>query len=481
MSTLSRLAEWARALEPRDVPDDVLRLARLQHVGAAGAVRAAAAATGEPIVATDAPATARLLALYEYDDFLLAGRAGLGAVPVPWSLAKGHTVEELALATVVGDEIGGRVGLAMLLGPRANHADTYAPAAAGAAAGAWLAGESADGIANAVAAALAAGGRLSVGEAADGVVGTRAATAATQSIGRAGDLGVLEPGSAFWQPLCQRPLHGAFGGLGHAWLSRTLVIKPHATMAWATVAVQAVDEILRRHVKAADKRLRTDQVERIEIRAGLLPWSMDLAADPLDPSSPTGLAWSLKRAVGVLVARHSLAPGDLSPAALAEKADEIAQVASRVEVVHDWSLTLATVEHFTRVLGPVLSGLSPLELRAVRSRLKESGGWPRWTKSDLWPIARARPDRVLRNLRTAAGDLGDVPLDQFRWHLPVEVKLYTTRGGWWPERRALPLGSLVTHDLEAVALAKHGGEAARAALDAPGTADAGKWVAGLLA
>ncbi|MFZ5479200.1 MAG: hypothetical protein ACOZNI_20720 [Myxococcota bacterium] len=477
MSTLSRLAEWARDLTPRDVPDDVLHLARLQHLGAAGAVRAVApGASG-----ADAVETARLLALYEYDDFLLAGRAGLGAVTLPWSMAKGHTVEELALATVIGNEIGGRVGLALLLGPRANHADTHAPAAGGAAAGAWLAGESADGIAHAVAGALAAGGRMAPGQAAGGTVGVRAAEAAKQAIGRTGDLALLEPSSAFWAPLCQRPLHGAFGGLGHAWLTRTLVVKPHAAMAWATVAVQAVHEILKRHVKAADKRLRADQVERIEIRAGLLPWSMDVAADPLDPQSPTGLAWSLKRAIGVLVARHGLTAQDLTPEALAEKADDIAAVASRVEVVHDWALTLQTVEHFTRVLGPLFAGLSPMELRGVRSRLKETGGWPRWTTGDLLPIARARPDRVLRNLRVAPGDLGDVRLDEFRWHLPVEVKLYTTRGGWWPERRALPLGSVPTKDVEAVALAKHGGEGARAALDAPGGADAAGWVAGMLA
>ena len=38
--------------------------------------------------------------------------------------------------------------------------------------------------------------------------------------------------------------------------------------------------------------------------------------------------------------------------------------------------------------------------------------------------------------------------EKFRWEEPVEVKLYTNRGGWWPERRALPRG--VGEDAEAV-------------------------------
>jgi 2-methylcitrate dehydratase PrpD len=508
-SPILSLAEWARSVRPADIPDDVLRLARLQHIGAAGAVRAAAqtpsgaalvnrvdSAGSAPVVGgrTASPAVAAathagLSAAYEYDDFLLAGRAGLGSVPLPWAVGTGRRLDELLAATVVGNEIAGRIGLAALLGPRANRADTHVPAAAGAAAAAWLAGLDARGIASAVSLALAGGARLAPGEfAADpSAVGSRPAAAALAAVeaasaGRgAPDLAILDAESRFYAALCEFPLMGAYGGLGRSWLTRTLVVKPDAAMAWAGVAVQGVHEILERHIKAADKRLRSDQVERIELRVGLLPWAMDAAGDELEGFSPAGLAWSIKRALAVLIARHGLRPEDLTPAALAEKRDEIEQLAQKVQVVHDWSLSVATVEHFTRVLGPLFTGMNPLQLRAVRTRLKAAGGWPRWHREDLWPIARSRPDRVLWNLRAPPGDLGDVDLDAFRWHLPIEVKLYTTRGGWWPERRALPLGSVATHDIEAVALAKHGGAAANTALAAPADAPADRWVAELLA
>jgi 2-methylcitrate dehydratase PrpD len=505
-SPLLALATWARALRPSDIPDDVLRLARLQHLGAAGAARASFAtpagarlaeglAPGSaPLVGgrTASPAAAAelhagLVVLHEYDDYLLAGRAGLGATPATWAVVEGHTLAELLTATVIGNEIGGRVGLALLLGPRHTRADTFVPAAAAAASAAWLAGLDAEGIARAVSLALEQGERLSPAEtaAAPAVVGSRPARAALDAVARAargaGKLDLLDEGSAFYPPISQQPLLGAYGGLGKAWLTRTLVIKPEAVMAWAGPAVEGVHEILHRHVKAADKRLRADQIERIEVRAGLLPWAMDQAAGGVDAQSPVALAWSLKRALGVLVARHDLRPADLTPAALAEKAADIEHVAERVEVVHDWALTVSTVESFTRVLGPLFSNLSPLQLRQIRTRLKEAGGWPRWHREDILPILRARPDRVVRNLQAAQGDLGDVDLANFRWQIPVEIKLYTTRGGWWPERRALPRGSVVTGDIEAVALAKHGGADAAALLAADAATPALGWVRALLA
>ena len=504
-STLLSLAQWARSLRSADIPDDVLRLARLQHLGAAGAARAGVAtpegqrlranlASGEAALAgggTAAPQAAAelhagLAALHEYDDYVLAGRVGLAAVPAVWASAAGHTVADLLVATVVGNEIGGRIGLALLLGPRHTRSDTFVASAAAAASAAWLAGRDADGMARAISLALQQAKRLTPAEAAadPAAVGARTARAAMEAVGRArtqGSLDLLDEGSAFYGPLSQHPLHGAYGGLGRAWLTRTLVIKPEAVSTWAGVAVQGVEEILKRHVKAADKRLRAEQVEKIEIRVGLLPWAMDKAGADVDGQSPLSFAWSLKRAIGVLVARHGLRPEDLSADALAEKASEIDHVASKIEVVHDWALSVSTLESFTRALGPLFAGLNPMQLRQLRARLKDADGWPQWHREDLWPILRARPDRVVRNLQARSGDLGDVDLAGFRWQLPIEIKLYTTRGGWWPERRALPSGSVATGDIEAVALKKHGGADAAALADVDAASDAAPWVKELLA
>ena len=77
-----------------------------------------------------------------------------------------------------------------------------------------------------------------------------------------------------------RPLRGALGAFGQAWVGASLRFKLDPGP-WATlVPVQAVAEILRRHVKAADKKLRPDQVEGIQVRCGLPAWGADhLAGD----------------------------------------------------------------------------------------------------------------------------------------------------------------------------------------------------------
>jgi 2-methylcitrate dehydratase PrpD len=510
MSIVEDLARWARAVRPEVIPADVLDIARLQHIAGAGATRqVAATATGRSFVTglpaggaalasggtasaeEAAAAHAGLLALYEFDDFLLAGRTGLGALPTTWALAGGHTLADLLAATVVGNEVGGRVGLACLLGPRADRATTAPAGVAAAVAAAWLEGRDEAGMASAIALALKSPVEFPARElgadqgAADlGAVPVRNAWRARS--GRAGreELDALEPGSGWWDRAWS-PLPGAFAGLGSTWLTRTLVLKKHPLAVWATQAVQAVDEILRRHVRAAEKRLRADQIERVDIRVPLPAWAMEVASDPNTVFGGAAVSWNIRKAVGVLISTHELTPGWLEPGALGAREADARAVADRVVVSHDWKLTLGAAEGMGGALSPVLCSVGARQAVGMARRMRGSGHLPPVRAADLAPALGARPDRVLRALRRSCGDLAGVDTATFRWHLPVEVKLYTTRGGWWPERRSLPLGSLATGDQEQVALDKHavtpGGADAAALRTAPADTAAAPWVAELLA
>jgi hypothetical protein len=512
MSTLTTLAAWVRSLTPDAVPSDVRLRAREQLVAAAGAVRATARARpaeldgrigvawvpGAPAGA--ATAWAGLVARHAWDDPVLAGRVGLGAPMAAWSAACAASadLEALETAQIVANEVGGRVGLALLFGPRATHTDTFAACAGGAAAVAWLRGASADGIADAVAAALQAARRWSLTElAADASLPGRQAAQAALSAGAAdpsaarrtghGNHALLDPASPFWSRLTPHPLHGALGGTGRAWLTRTLLVRAHPGLLVGAVAVEAIQEVLRRHVKAADKRLRADQVERIEVRVGAQAHAAEVAALALAGGSDIGVAASVARSVGVLVAHHALEPSVLGGAhapmadggpSSAERAAEAEAVASRVQIVHDWGLTVRAHEKMAQVLAPLLGG--PGALRRAPALFDD--GLPPFAAQDVAAALRARPDRLLRTLRTPAGDLGAVDLSTFQWHAPVEVKLYTTRGGWWPERRALPLGN--GDDRSALALSRFEDEArprAAEALSAVGSTTAAVWLEGLLA
>ena len=455
-NSLHTMARWARGLT--SAPDDVLRIARLQHLAAAGAVRRCGGR-----VSGGASEAAGVLARWEWDDFLLTGRTGLGALPAVWARAPGHTVNELLLATVIGNEIGGRVGLTALFGPRADGSDAR-PVAAAAAAAAWLDGLDADAIAGAVAAAVEGSHIHPFAERVGNPDAFGRDTVAQAVTARGGDPTVLDRLDAW------TPLSGADAGLGVAWLTHTLVLKAQPGSAWTGVAVEAVGEILDRHVRAAEKRLRCDQVERVEISVGTLPAALERASDAIEGLDPFVLGASIKRSVGALVAFHELTPEVLAD--VGEKAADIEGVASRIELLHDWKSTLGTVESLAPIVGPL--GVRPF---ATARRLRAEGMLP---GLDIRALIAGRADRVLRALRAGGPALSGDAVDAFRWRLPVAVKLYTTRGGWWPERRSAPRGTVGGGDMEAVARARFGGGEFDALLDGTAAnASGADWVARL--
>lgn len=500
---LLRLARWARELTVSAVPADVLHLTRLRFLAAAGGIHAAAATnagaeiltrivggTGAPAGRADLGANAEigasLLARFAMDDWQLGGRLGLASLPFAGERAAGHTLDELLVAVIAAEEIAGRIGLATLLSARASHSALWPAAAAGAAVVALLDGRNAEGIAEAVAGAVSRARRqggalpLSALDADPARLGAEVVAAVRAGLIHGGAHSLLDADHPFWDEVCTRPLPGALTGEGEAWLSRSVVVPPEPGLPWTQVPVQAVGEILRRHVKAAERRLRVDQVERIEIHVPWLAWALDQAAASLP--GPGGLLGSIPRLCAVRIAHHLLTPAQLDPAAIDAHAADLTRLAGLVHVVHDWEPSFATVRGVSEALGPVLSGFGRADYRALRGRLKAQGEWPRWSPAEARTLIAAPVLPILRALRTPAGDLTRCALHPFVWPLPVRVRLYTTRGGWWPERRAQPEGTVAGGDLAYIARARFGDETrADTFLACPGTTPAPEALAGLSA
>ena len=354
----ARIGTWAAALPLAEVPPDVRRLARLQHLAGAVSHRG----DGGTLDAGD--------------PFVLAGRTSRQTLPWLWAHPP-RTVGELVTATVAGNEVGGRIGLARLLDAR--------------------------------------------GVTHDPIVSEAARQAAMR---RLGDAAPILAGDDVVVPL-----PGALGGLGTVWLTRTLVVPRFVAPPWCTVALEGLDEILRRHVKAAEKRLRADQVERIEVKLPWLHWGHEQA-----PGTD-----ALAHLMGVLLSFYGLGPEELADPAV--RAEEVAWVTGTVIVTHDWAASLRMVEATARGLRPLLGGFGFGDYRAVRAATKAKGGWPGWTGSDLLALLRAHPEKAWAAVRGARGDLAQADVRNFVWTFPVEIKLYTSRGGWWPERRSAPVGT----------------------------------------
>jgi hypothetical protein len=197
------------------------------------------------------------------------------------------------------------------------------------------------------------------------------------------------------------------------WLTDTLAFKPHPGCAYLQAAVDAA---LRSGVAAGD-------VAGVTVHAGYLTVAMERlgAAGGL---TPVGVGFSAARSVAVALTAGRLTHEELAPGWLRANAAELAELAGRVEVRHDWELT------FRSARGVVDAGAS---LRDVPAR-----AWPRVARRarelgmdeaglplrELRELARRRPlRRELRALMTAGSGRGIAGLDTGRLRMTFPCRL----------------------------------------------------------
>ena len=440
---LHYLATWAAALKPEDVPHDVLVRAQLQHLSAAGNLRAVHKWVFEPRQTSPAARSAAKCALIDFSDHLFWGKTTLGAVFAALESPKGRSALETLTATVVANEVAARYGAATSLSADAGQHAARVHSLAAAAASAKIHKLNAEQTVSAFARALNQTPSTST------PLSRAAANDRAQFVGDCIEAGLQATEWAAKDPtnraeaiLSQELLSEAFTGLGDCWLGRTTAFSLYPGHLFTQVPVQAVQEILRRHVKAADKRLRIDQIDRIEIRSHALTLGLtkgQVDGRPLDSAS---VCADLRRQIGVLFVTHELDAASIRPEELARHSEAIEWVAERVELVHDWPSTLTLVQNMRDSMSP-LYGSVPLRDLWRTSRSSDHGfGWSGLLPpTDQWKeFLKARPDRLF-SAQSPSSELSEVDERAFRYCLPTEVKLYTTRGGWWPERRNTPEGA----------------------------------------
>ncbi|MEL6347875.1 MAG: MmgE/PrpD family protein [Myxococcota bacterium] len=482
MTTIERLARWAAEMAPAGVPPSVRIRARLQQLHLAGTV---AAVNDEAFAQIEDPAarTAALCGAVEMDDELLGGRVGVGAVPAAWASARpNHALREIDTAIVAANEVAGRVGAATMLGPNLPDRSPLTVSVAAAIASGRLMGLSAAVLAHAVALAIshvpapAPRTRASAGQVAamldaqmvrHGLLAARMA-----SRGARGDLDLLDVDDGPLQAHAWLPLRAAFTGLGKAWLTETIAYKLMPGPLPVQMPVQAVGEILKRHVKAADKRLRVDQVARIEVRTGALG-----CAFARHRSRPSRSIYEL---IGILVDAHELGPQMLSAQHLSERREQIAHIAERVEVVHDGARGWRMFEQLAEVAAPLFADVPGDALRQALMRMHGHLGVSVLRDRGWLAILKSRPDRIWERIRSAEPDLSKARLEEFQFRLDTEVKLFTTRGGSWPERRAVPEGSPGWSWEDTIARILARCEEGPALLDASPNRPAAEWLEALL-
>jgi 2-methylcitrate dehydratase PrpD len=376
----AEVADWAATLRSSDLPEPVRDRARLQTASVLGAVfvgarsglgeriRAAAARWAGPPEATIIPTGPRTSihtacyvnaassVAFDFDDYLFAGHTGHSSVlgALAFGEALSSTGDDALVAQVVGNEVGGRLGAAMLFGPHNGQMWAYIHALAGACVAGRFLGLDPERMGNAIGLALAqppyplapaffgpdSKALLASGPLVDGI---RAAELAHAGLTGADD--ILGDPAGVVGKLSDRPLDFAFTGLGSAWVTESLTYKLYPGCAYIDTPVDAFKQILGDFAAKHGRPAGPADVGSIRVEATLFTWGMEMMSAPYRSRvrlRPVDVNFSVALSFGLLVCSGDVSASTLEPAALAASREDILAVADAVTVEQDAALTAQT-------------------------------------------------------------------------------------------------------------------------------------------
>lgn len=494
-SVTERLGAWIASVELEHVPARVLELARHQRAAVAAAIHAGASSAEARAVeralarhavpgrVTVLPSgerwaiesaltlnSARSMAL-DHDDYLYLGHTGHSAVLASLAVCEQERLDGRAqlLAQVVANEVAGRVGASVVLGPQNGQAWSFIHAAGAAAATAKLLRLDATRAAHALAIALyqptftlwpgfMGPGSKVLTAAGPSLTGVQAAYCAAEGLTGAREI-FEHRRKGFWRFFAFVPVKHVLSGLGTTWVTDTLAFKRYPGCAYIDTTIDAVLAILEQHRAATGRALAADEVERVEVAASLLTVEMDnLSAEHASDHgvSPVHANFSIPVSVALAILGGRLTSHELSPAYLDAHAPEIRALASRVSLRHDWGATFDVADAFDVTFGAasVAARLRPRDwLRVVRGYARELGG-ARSHGLGLGALARgvhrtrlaslaasARRHRAEARRSATRPDLASVDLTRFRMAFPSTVTLTTRDRLRHQARQLVPIGA----------------------------------------
>lgn len=329
-SVTERIAEWVAQAQFEDLPRRVTEEAKNQILSVIAAVHAGhfsdAGRTVSRTVkewaggkeATMIPSgertslynaiianTALSMAL-DYDDYLFAGHTGHSAVLVTLALAEkiGISGKDFLLAQTLANEIEGRVGASVLVGPLNGQLWTFIHLIGAAVISAKLLGLDKQQIQSAIGIALlqpnyplGAGffgsDAKTLMASMTAPIGVQAAQFAANGLRGAAD--IIESPQGFTKVFAHQPLMGAYEGFGKVWLTDTLCYKIYPGCAYIDTTIDCVLGLVRQNAIDAKK------VKAVHIGAGPLTLGMEALAAPYLKGAET-LPMTLNFTVGYNVA-----------------------------------------------------------------------------------------------------------------------------------------------------------------------------------
>ena len=492
MTVTEEIAEWASGLDLDDVPERVREVARNQVLSVMGAIHAGArCAGGEAVVRTVGrlgepgpcsvfPGGSRsslhsslaqncaLSMALDYDDYEFLGHSGHSAVCVPFAvgqLREADTRDVLA-AQVVANEVAGRLGASVVLGPHNGQMWSHIHLLGAAAGAARVLGLDAGATASALGIAMAEpvyalfpgfmGPQSKMMTAATPAV-TGAYAALLAESGMTGSGVILEDPQGFWSHFSFVPLPFMMGGLGRSWVTDTMAFKPYPGCAYIDTTMDALFEILGGFRESRGRPVEPAEVREVRVEASILTCAMDaMSTLYLDRSrlSPTSINFSLSVSVAIGVLAGELTGAQLTDRYLADNRDHILALASGVKLAHSGPHTVEFIRRMDEALdlGTMLAQVDLKALVRARRRLREhlstvgtlGGGEALAAWRSLSPTDKA----FLRGLATrslkARGrsfDLGEARFESLLMPFGASVELVLSDGSVLGATRLIPRGA----------------------------------------
>jgi 2-methylcitrate dehydratase PrpD len=339
---------------------------------------------------------------FDFDDYLFAGHTGHSSVlgALAFGEAAGASGADVLAAQVVGNEVGGRLGAAFLLGPHNGQMWTYIHALSGACIAGRFLGLDAERLRHAIGIALAQppyplapaffGPDSKALMASEPLVnGIRAAELAAEGVTGAED--ILGDENGMLAKIASVPLPFVFSGFGSAWTTSSLAYKLYPGCAYVDTPIDAFNDLREAFAAKEGRPLTVGDVERVHVGATLFTAGMEAMAAPYrrrDRITPVDVNFSVGLSFGVLLASGEISASSLSGRSLTENREAILSVFDKttVEQVPELSLEVGGLSDL---------GIDPARLFAGGEGLTLDG-------ADFAAFQMRFPARV--TLETTAGD-----------------------------------------------------------------------------
>lgn len=373
MGATRQIAEWAATLRYEDIPERIHARSKAQILSVLGAIHAGRHSEGamsahEVARSWGGPEEATVFATgdrlprhnaifanacasvsFDFDDYLCFGHTGHSAVCASFAYGEleGASGRDVLAAIAVANEVGGRLGGCLLLGPQNGQMWSYIHNLEGACVAARFLGLDAGRLANAIGIAftqppyplmpafMGPDSKMLI-PASTTNDGCRAAELAAR--GWTGNTAILEDRQGFLRRFNEQNLGWMLSGFGEAWVTDSLCIKVVPGCAYIDTAVDAFTEICARFEADTGRPLATADVEQIDVRCGLLTSGMEgfattyRSAERLEPIS---INFSVALSIGLMLQAGELAPEHLSHKYLDRNREAIEAGAAKVRMEHD--------------------------------------------------------------------------------------------------------------------------------------------------